>query len=201
MVCRMHHQDTFLLKTRIDQEVACASPVPRRRRPAFYVFLLSRNNSTRSTIVSSKFSPQGADFFLASPTPRHAADAKNTKTAPFHSRSIAGSIGLSILKSEVPSALKRATKYYPPPRFQSFDPQDLEEAIGELNIDDKDTGDEGWAVTAVALSPSGDELAVGTKNGDVKLYELPSLAFKSMLTRFTAPVLGLDYGMKDGGVM
>lgn len=70
-----------------------------------------------------------------------------------------------------------------------------------LNLDINDTGDEGLAVTAVAASPFGEELAVGLRNGDVKLYELPSLEFKTMLTRFTAPVLGLDYGMKDGGVM
>lgn len=53
----------------------------------------------------------------------------------------------------------------------------------------------------MAVSPLADELAVGLKNGDVKLFELPSLEFKSILTRFTAPVLGLDYGMKDGAVM
>lgn len=73
--------------------------------------------------------------------------------------------------------------------------------MNELNLDTNDTGDDGFSVTAVATSPFGEELAVGLKNGDVKLYELPSLEFKTMLTRFTAPVLGLDYGMKDGGVM
>lgn len=84
---------------------------------------------------------------------------------------------------------------------QAYAPADLEHAAKELNLDPADTGNEDFAVTAVAASPSGDELAVGLRNGDVKLYELPSLEFKSMLTRFTAPVLGLDYGMRDGGVM
>lgn len=80
-------------------------------------------------------------------------------------------------------------------------PESLEDALHELNLDDNDTGDDGFAVTAVAVSPLGDEVAVGLKNGDVKLYELPSLEFKSMITRFTAPVLGLDYGMEDGSVL
>lgn len=80
-------------------------------------------------------------------------------------------------------------------------PESLENAICELNLDAGDTGDDGLAVTAVAVSPLGDEVAVGLKNGDVKLYELPSLEFKSMITRFTAPVLGLHYGMKDGWVL
>ena len=71
----------------------------------------------------------------------------------------------------------------------------------ELNLDVDDSGDEGLAVTALAVSPTGDELAVGLRNGDVKLHDLPSLAFKSNLTRFTAPVLGLAYGMDGGGVM
>ncbi|CAM9358458.1 unnamed protein product, partial [Hapterophycus canaliculatus] len=82
-----------------------------------------------------------------------------------------------------------------------FDSKDLERAVREHNLDESDTGDEDLAVTAVAVSPLADELAVGLRNGDVKLYELPSLAFKSMLTRFTAPVLGLDYGMKNGTVI
>lgn len=56
-------------------------------------------------------------------------------------------------------------------------------------------------MTALAVSPAGDELAVGLRNGDVKLYDLPSFTFKSNLTRFTAPVLGLAYGMDGGGVM
>ncbi|CAN0073069.1 unnamed protein product, partial [Scytosiphon promiscuus] len=82
-----------------------------------------------------------------------------------------------------------------------FDSKDLEKTVAELNLDPEDTGDENLAATAVAVSPLADELAVGTKNGDVKLFELPSLEFKSMLTRFTAPVLGLAYGMKDGTVI
>lgn len=82
-----------------------------------------------------------------------------------------------------------------------LDPKDLENVVNEFNLDAEDTGDEGFAVTAVAVSTDGKELAVGLRNGNVQLYELPSLAFKSMLTRFTAPVLGLHYGMKDGGVM
>ncbi|CAM9946233.1 unnamed protein product, partial [Ectocarpus fasciculatus] len=84
-----------------------------------------------------------------------------------------------------------------------FDPKSssIQNAVAELNLDDKDEGDEGFAVTAVAVSPAGDELAVGLRNGDVKLYGLPKLDFKSMLTRFTAPVLGLAYGMKDGDVI
>lgn len=84
---------------------------------------------------------------------------------------------------------------------QVFDPKDLENTVSELNLDVDDDGDEGLAVTAIAVSPDGQELALGLRNGDVKLYELPSLEFKSILTRFTAPVLGLHYGMKDGGVM
>lgn len=84
---------------------------------------------------------------------------------------------------------------------QVFSPESLEDALHELNLDDNDTGDDGFSVTAVAVSPLGDEVAVGLKNGDVKLYELPSLEFKSMITRFTAPVLGLDYGMEDGSVL
>lgn len=77
----------------------------------------------------------------------------------------------------------------------------MENAVKELNLDENDEGDEGFAVTAVAVSPGGEEVALGLRNGDVKLYELPSLEFKSNLTRFTAPVLGLDYGMKNGRVM
>ncbi|CAN0478000.1 unnamed protein product, partial [Ectocarpus sp. 12 AP-2014] len=84
-----------------------------------------------------------------------------------------------------------------------FDPKSssIQEAVAELNLDVNDDGDEGLAVTAVAVSPAGDELAVGLRNGDVKLHGLPKLDFKSMLTRFTAPVLGLAYGMKDGDVI
>lgn len=86
-------------------------------------------------------------------------------------------------------------------QIKVLDPECLEDAVDELNLDADDTGDDGFAVTAVAASPLGDEVAVGLKNGDVKLYELPSLELKSMITRFTAPVLGLDYGMEDGGVL
>lgn len=63
-----------------------------------------------------------------------------------------------------------------------------------------DTGDEGFAGTALAISPDGKELALGLVNGHVNLYDLPTLEFKSILVRFTAPVLGLDYGM-EGEVM
>lgn len=82
-----------------------------------------------------------------------------------------------------------------------FDPKDLDNPVSELNLDVEDSGDEGLAVTALAVSPAGDELALGLRNGDVKLFELPSLELKSILTRFTAPVLGLHYGMENGGVM
>lgn len=81
-----------------------------------------------------------------------------------------------------------------------LDPKDLSNSVRELNLDVDDDGDEGLAVTAVAVSPDGLELALGLRNGSVNLYEMPSLEFKSILTRFTARVLGLSYGM-DGTVM
>lgn len=84
--------------------------------------------------------------------------------------------------------------------IQVYDPKDLERSVRELNLDVDDDGDDGLAVTALATSPAGDELALGLRNGSVNLYTTPSLDFKSILTRFTAPVLGLDYGM-DGTVM
>lgn len=81
-----------------------------------------------------------------------------------------------------------------------YDPADLNNSLDVLNLDVNDDGDEGCAVTAVTVSPDAEELAVGLRNGSVNLYELRSLEFKSMITRFTAPVLCLDYGM-DGAVM
>ncbi|CAN0475955.1 unnamed protein product, partial [Discosporangium mesarthrocarpum] len=56
-------------------------------------------------------------------------------------------------------------------------------------------------VSALAVSPDQSELAVGLEDGSVKLYELPSMEFKSNLTRFTARVLGLDYGGRGGSLM
>ncbi|CAN0440962.1 unnamed protein product [Laminaria digitata] len=82
-----------------------------------------------------------------------------------------------------------------------FDPQDLETAVKELNLDEADDGDEGLAVTALAVSPGGEEVALGLRNGDVRLYDLPSMEFRENLTRFTAPVLGLHYSVKHGGAM
>lgn len=81
-----------------------------------------------------------------------------------------------------------------------YDPDDLEKCVRELNLDIDDDGDDGLAVTALTTSPNGDELAIGLRNGSVNLYDPVSLEFKSILTRFTAPVLGLDYGM-GGSVM
>lgn len=69
-----------------------------------------------------------------------------------------------------------------------------------MNLDVNDEGDDGLAVTALTTSPKGDELALGLQNGAIHLFAIPSLEFKSILMRFTAPVLGIDYGM-DSAVM